>query len=294
MFNFPCQFREGATPQSGIDTIQMWIHPEIVKSPWVFHKDGSNNAFVNLRYKREVAYQTGEPIRTNFRVDIQAEAINPSADIYETIIDILTKLAQDGVLHFPASENFYGVRTFFKINFDRLFALEKLDFYHDFYDGDIIPLGSPRSNCSNTRYSHGSFKRLSVLKIYDRRERLRAKRNMSHEAIDNINFPLRVEFALRRGNCQYMNILNLMGSYEDIFSRYLPFLSRKWHDHRHETVDVRDSSYAPYLRRIMKTAGQRIPHYGDLQGTPPKPIPYKNAGKDDIDRNWISEFYASL
>ena len=294
MLNFPAYFNEGSTPQAGIDTVQLWIHPLLVNLPHLFHNTGNNNALVNLRYKQEVDYRTGNPIRKKFLVDIQAEMFHPEVDVYETILTILMQLAHDRILHFPQSDNFYDVGTFFKVNFDRLFALEKLDFYHDFRHGDIVFLGNPNARYPNTRYSTGSFKRPSILKAYSRPERLFQKRHLNHEVITGIKYPLRIEFALCGRNCKYLNILNLRGTYESVFSRYLPFLARKWLNYRHEVVQVRDLSYAPHLRKIVKTAGQRIPQYNNLHETPEKPIPYKCFGKKEVDINWVSEFYLSL
>jgi hypothetical protein len=123
-------FKEGFTPQSGIDTISIWIHPAIINKPYLFHEQGNNNEPVNLRFKRETDSKTRTIIRTNYVVDIQAEAINPDYDIFDQILTILTKLAYDDILR-QSREQEYNIKAFFQTNFDRLFALEDLDFYHD-------------------------------------------------------------------------------------------------------------------------------------------------------------------
>ena len=48
--NYQNFYREGFTPQSGIDTITIWLHPKIINRPGLFHKEGNNNQAINLRF----------------------------------------------------------------------------------------------------------------------------------------------------------------------------------------------------------------------------------------------------
>jgi hypothetical protein len=292
MLNYPCTFAEGFTPQSGIDTISIWIHPAIINQRDMFHEYGNNNAKINLRYKPEINHRNGNYIRVNFFFDIQSEAINPNQDIFDQILNIITQMAFDGILCLPNDSYQYDIKNFFRVNFDHLFALDGLDFYHDLRSDDMVLLGNPNPKYPNTRYSSIYP---SVLKAYLRTERLRQKRHTPYEEIDNIDYPARIEFTLRRGNCDYLNIRNLTGTYENVFLQYLPFLARKWLDYKHgvvEVASVRDLSYAHDLRQIIAVAGHRIPH-PDLLKAPLKPIPYKQARKNETDLNWVAGFYAS-
>jgi hypothetical protein len=292
--NYPCYFKEGFTPPAGIDTITIWLHPAIIANPQLFHKQCNNNNGINLRFKQEINHRTNELIRTNFIVDIQAEAIDPNNDISFQVISILESLTFNDVLHRPQGIDIFDLKSFFQNNFDRLFALDGLDFYFDLRNDDIRLLGKPNPKCPNIRYSSVYP---SVLKAYHRSERLKHKRNISYEEIDNMEYPERIEFSLCRGNCEYLNIRNLAGTYDNIFLRYLPFLARKWFNNRHEVVEVNKRNlvnYAHHLNQIIAVAGQRIPQYDDLYKTPPKPIPYKSARRNEVDYNFIARFYSRM
>jgi len=289
--NFPCYFQEGFTPQSGIDTITVWLHPKIINRFDQFHEQGNNNQPINLRFKNEVDYRTNTKYRTNYLVDIQSEVVNPDYDILDQVLTILVSLTYEGILHHPQLGHYKNdLKSFFYWNFDRLFALDALDFYFDLRNGDMRLLGKANPAYPYTRYSS---RKLAVLKAYSRIAKLRQKMHISYEDIENMDYPNRIEFSLRRDNCQFLNAYNLIGSYEDVFLRYLPFLARKWHDHRYQVVEVeeRNLSYAHHLSQIIAVARQRIHQY-DLHPTPPKPIPYKTAKRNEVDYNFIVQFYA--
>jgi hypothetical protein len=287
-------YKEGATPQSGIDTISIWIHPFIINEFNAFHRQGNNNESLSLRFKEETDYRTGTPIRQNFLLDIQAEALDLNHDILEQILGFLVELAVSGVLKYSSSNGDMGIRTYYAANFSELFAIDALDFYFDFYESDIALHGTnPRY--PNTRYNSGSTVNPSVLKAYNRVERLRQKRHVPYEAIENMSYTMRIEFMLKRGNCEYLHCQNLSGSYEEIFYRYLPFLARKWRSYRYEVVDIpnlRNLDYAPHFQQVVYMARSRIPQYQFLCKTPRKPIPFKHAKANETDRNWPAEHYA--
>jgi hypothetical protein len=292
--NFPCYFQEGSTPQSGIDTITVWLHPSIINQVYQFHERGNNNQPINLRYKKEIAYITNTPIRTNYYVDIQAEAINPNNDILDQVLTILVDLAYHGILHYPLLGQYTNdLKRFFKLNFNRLFSLDRLDFYFDLRDGDMRLLGTPNPVYPNTRYSS---KNEAVLKAYSRTAKLRQKRCIPYKDIENMDYPNRIEISLRRDNCDYLNAYNLTGSYENVFLWHLPLLARKWQNYRHKVVEVQECnlSYAHHLCKVIAVARQRIPQYNDLLRTPIKPIPYKKTKRNEVDYNFIPQFYSRV
>jgi len=292
--NFPCYYKEGFTPQSGIDTITIWLHPAIIDRFDQFHERGINYHSINLRYKRERAFKTNTPIRTNCFVDIQAEAINPNNDILYQVLNILVGLTNDGILSYQQlGQHPSNLMNFYYENFHRLFALDALDFYFDIGDDDMRLLGTPNPNYPTTRYSSC---KPSILKAYSRTAKLMQKRNIPNKDIEKIDFPNRIEFSLRRDNCDFLNAYNLTETFEDVFLRYLPFLARKWQNHRYEVVEVEECNLpcAHHLRQVIAAARQRIPQYKNLLPTPPKPIPYKKAKKYEIDYNFIPGFFATL
>ena len=288
--NHTVYYKEGATPVSGIDTISIWLHPDIINRPEHFHERGNNNSPVNLRYKKEFAYGFQFPIRTNYLIDIQAEAINPNSDILEQVLSIIIEYTKDNTIHHHHNVDLYTINNFFHENMDRLFALDALDFYFDLHSEDVRLRGKPNPAYPNTRYSSGNP---SILKVYSRLMKLQQKRHVAYMDIDNMEYPTRIEFSLRRENCNYLNLRNLSGTYEYIFLGYLPFLARKWLNYRSEIVEVSscDIDYAHHLRQIMAVAGRRIPRY-DLLKTPKKPIPNNRIGRKEVDSNFIPGFYS--
>jgi len=281
-------YNEGFTPQSGIDTIAIWIKPEIIKRHQSFHEKGNNNEYINLRYKRETAGNL--IIRTNYFLEIQAEAINPNRDIYLQILILLQQLTENEVLCIPKDQDNYRLIVFYHTNFNKLFSLDKLDFYFDLNREDINLIGKPNPNYPNTRYSSCNP---SILKAYFRDDRLREKRHISYNDIDNIEHPARIEFSLCRENCDYLNSQNLKGTYDSVFLRYLPFLARRWYEHCDEVVEVAFNkiNYAHYLRQIIILAVQQTQKYTNLMKSPPKPISYKGARRNEENEDILLRYY---
>jgi hypothetical protein len=237
----------------------------------------------------EMPYGTNKVIRTNFFVDIQAEAINQNDDILYQILLILVHLTEQGILRYPKRQVIYDLMSFYHVNFNNLFALDRLDFYFDLLHDDMRLLGKQNTDHPNTSYSSSNS---AVLKAYFREVKLKQKRHISYDAIENIDYSARIEFSLRRDNCNFLNIQNLSGTYDNVFIRYLSFLARKWHDYRYKVVEVaeRNIDYAHHLRQIITVAGRQIPQYSLLE-TPPKPIPHKSVRRNETEYNFIAEFY---
>jgi len=175
--NIPCYFKECFTPQSGIDTITVWIHPTIIDRFDQFHEYGNNNQPINLRFSKEANSKTNIVYRTNYSVDIQAEAINPNNDILDQVLSILVELTHEGILLHPQlGQHINDLKNFFYRNFDRLFALDALDFYFDLRKEDMRLLGEENPYFPTTRYS---LVYPSVLKAYSRTAKLRQKMHVS-------------------------------------------------------------------------------------------------------------------
>ena len=265
-----CRFHEWNMPNAGIDTIAIWIHPSLVNRHADFHKYGNNNKSINCRFKREMF--KGKIMRTNCIIDIQAEAINPDFDILSQIIHILAQFVYCGTLKLPDNANTQDVPGFFFENFPYLFSVNKLDFYFDFRHGDCEVKDNGDMEFSSTAYSKDYP---SSLKSYNRIDRLIKKNNLPHDTIRQMEFPMRVEFHLERGNCGYLAYQNLQGTFDAVFLAFLPLLARKWFDHNRQVVNIpniRNLPYAHHYRQIvcMALAG-RIPQYKSLQRTPPRP-----------------------
>jgi hypothetical protein len=281
-------FEEWNTPPAGIDTISIYINPAIINRFNAFHEHGNIHEAINCRIKQEKDYRTGQLIRTNHIIDIQAEAINPDMDILGQIINILAGFVYDGTLKTITNADMPTLVNFFMGSFSSFFSIDTLDFYFDMKDGDSISIGKSDPRYPNTRYSS---ERYSSLKTYSKVKRQEYKNHISREHIQEMEFQNRIEFHLMRGNCEYLDYRNLQGPFEVVFLRYLPLLARKWFDHRREIVEVpnlKKLPYAHHLRQIDDIAhAGHIPHYRELLKTPPKPMPERYYKKDEVDRNWL-------
>jgi excisionase family DNA binding protein len=287
-------YDEWNTRQSGIDTISIWIHPKIVMRPDAFHERGNIHDIVNLHIKTEGNHGKGMFIRRNYIIDIQSEAINHDEDILEQVLLILVNLAWDGILLGPPQFDRYQLLSYFNANFNELFAIEGIDFYNDVFSDDMELAGN-NPKYPGSRYSHDYP---SSLKAYKRDERLRHKRQIPFETIDNMRHTGRIEFMLRRRNCPCLFYRNLSGNYDTVFNRFLPILARKWQRNRHDVLTVphcQDLEYAPYLQQIIMMAQDRIPQYRDtLRKAPTKPIPFKHSKKNETDREYPADFLRNM
>jgi hypothetical protein len=289
-------------PQSGIDTITVWLHPAVIACERLFHEQdasykgigykANNYKGINLRYKREINQKTGKFIRKDYFIDIQTEAIDLNNDISFQVIGILENFAVKKVLRRPQRINIYNFKSFFMDNFDSLFTLDSLDFFFEMQNDDMQLLGKP-----NPEYSHGYSQVLKVYKQSERlerkldllRERSKRKLNLLYDDIEILEYPFRIEFSLNKDTCKYLNILNLFGTYDDIFLRHLPFLAHKY---RHEVTELKEIKLhrARYLQQIIDVARERIPRNFNLHETPSRPTLYEKIGRND--NNFIAEFYS--
>jgi hypothetical protein len=290
MINPPHHSNEWATKPAGIDTITIWVHPKIINRFDAFHEQGNVHNSVNLRLKHEKIPKTGQIIRSNYIIDIQSEAINPDFNIFDQVTNILTSFVYEGILKIDQRFDWNNIPNFFRAAFSSLFALERIDFFFDVKREDVALRGAPNPQYPNTLYSSDYP---SSMKIYDRVVRQKQKNHISYNHINEIEYPMRIEFHLVRGNCNYIHPQNLDGNYEQIFLNYLPFLARKWLTFRSQILDVnkQNLTYDHHLRQVIEIALQpHIPQYTNLLKNPRKPEPFKKAKKEDVDTNWVAYF----
>jgi hypothetical protein len=288
MFNYPTYYNEWNGPQAGIDTISIYIYPYLINKHSYFHEQGNANEAINLRRKTERDYLTKKIYRTDYLMDIQAEAINPNLNIFHQILELIVKLFQADILSFSTKPHEELIYYFLVYNFDRLFAIDYVDFYFDIKEEEAILLGNIDNRYPNTQYSSDN-----CIKTYNRISRLKCKNTISHKKIENIVYPRRIEFHLTRKTCRYLNCMNLNGTYDMVFQYYLHFFVRKWRKYRHQLIsipNIKESDYH-YLKQIDILAfAMTIPHNMALAKSPLKPVPYKKAKKNEIGNNWLPRF----
>jgi hypothetical protein len=281
-------FSEWNVPSSGIDTISIWIHPYLIKDFSMFHEKGNINKSVNLRKKHEIAYKIQKPIRTNYFIDIQAEAINPNINILDQIFMYIFDLFNTNILFIRNISDEAKLIDFLKMSFNALFSINFIDFYFDIKNENVILLGDINPNYPNTQYSTNG-----CIKTYDRKIRLKHKNTISYEIIDEIINARRIEFHLTRTTCRYLNCINLHGTFDFVFHNHLNYLARQWLKYKRQIIKIKDINEIDnfYLKKIDNLALSRtIPHNKALEKSPPMPIPYKKAKQNEVDLDWFPKF----
>jgi len=290
MIPYARYFNELDCPPEGIDTVSVWIHPNMINRITDFRERGNIHESINCRWSDEIIKKTGQFIRRNYFIDFQAEVLTPYEDILGQIINYLVGFVYSGTLISLNNMDMPSITRFFMLNFSRLFAINYIDFYFDLKDGDCILLGKPEP-FSSSRYS---LDYPSSLKVYSKTERQKYKNHFPHKCIELMEYTTRIEFRLANANCYYLDYRNLQGSYEIVFQRFLPQLARKWFKHRREIVKVPNLSELPYAYHLNKIdeliSRDHLPQNYELQKTPLRPKPEKRYGKNEVDINWLSQF----
>jgi len=292
MFDYPRYFNEWDVPPAGIDTISIWIHPYLINydkdAHKAFHKEGNVREAINLRLNQETDYITKRVIRTNYHMDIQAEAINPNDNIFNQILGYLIELFHSEILTARDIPDETLFMPFLMHNFNALFSLNYIDFYFDIREEDAILPGWVNPKYPNTQYSTDYS-----LKTYNRIVQLKQKNAIKHELIEQITHPRRIEFHLTRETCRYLHCNNLNGDFNAVFLKHIPFFARKWLRYKRQIIDIpniKKSDYH-YLKQIDSVANQStIPHTKSLEKTPRKPVPFKKAKKNEVDYDWFPRF----
>jgi hypothetical protein len=288
MITYPRYFYEWDLPIAGIDTISIWIHPHLIKDHSAFKIRGNANESINLRIKKEKDHIAKKTIRTNYIMDIQAEAINPAWNILYQIYEYIAQLFHSGILYIRNTHKNFNYHLFIAYNFNQLFSIDFIDFYFDIKEEDAILCGQVNKNYPNTQYTSDSS-----IKTYNRANRLKQKNTISHCLIDKMVFSRRIEFHLTWQTCRYLSNNNICGTFDQIFLKYLHFLARKWLRYKKEIIDIPKiiSSDYYYLKQIEFVAfANKIPHNKALEKSPLKPIPYNRKGKDNLGNEWFVEF----
>ena len=66
MIKYQRYFDEWNLPTSGIDTISVWVHPNLINRFEDFHERGNIHGAANCRKRHEINHWTSRLIRTNY------------------------------------------------------------------------------------------------------------------------------------------------------------------------------------------------------------------------------------
>jgi hypothetical protein len=285
MFDPYTYFEETALPPSGIDRISIEIDEHLIADKTAFHCRGNNNQASCLRKKNHNGYGLA------YLFELQAEAINPCYNILEQIIYHLTGLTIRGVLknynHYPSDL----INRFYHNYLNKGFYLTCLEFYFDFKAHDML-FSSMADNplYETTRYSSDyPGERKSILKAYSRTERLKGKSHQPLTSINSMTYTNRIEFSLKNRNCRYMALENLNGEYDQVLSRFMPFLASRWREHGDYVAQVpnlNNLQYADDFHQIVELSKDRHIPRAQLMPTPPRLNFHRHYKKNETDNTW--------
>jgi hypothetical protein len=134
----------------------------------------------------------------------------------------------------------------------------------------------------------------SILKAYSRPERLRRKYRQSFASIDSMKYTERIEFSLKNRNCRYMALENLDGDYDQVLSRFIPFLASRWReygDYVAQVPNINNLQYAEDFRQIVELSKNR--HISRVQLTPtPSRLNFHRQyyKENEVDNTWGVRF----
>jgi hypothetical protein len=290
MFGPYTYFEETALPPSGIDRISVEIDEYLIADKTAFHYRGNNNQPFCLRKKNHNGYGVA------YFFELQAEMINPRYNILEQIIYHLTGLTIHGILKNYNNHHPDSISRFYHDYLNKGFYLTCLEFYFDFKAHDMY-LSSTANNplYETTRYSPDyPGERKSILKAYSRQERLRGKYHQPFTSIDSMKYTERIEFSLKNRNCGYMALENLNGDYDQVLSRFMPFLAARWREYGAyvaQVPNINNLQYAEEFRQIVELSKKHHIPRVQLTHTPSRLNFHRHYYKEnEVDNTWGVRF----
>jgi hypothetical protein len=234
----------------GIDTIGFQVNTKYVnKNVW----GKTSTPIITLR-------QAGNENKRFFRVDVQFEALDMSKNLYSQIIDIIFNLYSQGIIELP-NECAYFQQRYIQGHLAEIAKLTELDFFFDFQRKDIEKYSIP-GNFPDTNYSLDHLHKSpndnrsadSLWILYDRVKNLKRQRQLTFAAIDTMPYPMRLEIRLNRQNCNYLNFININGSYLDTIYQYRNVIARSWRGHERDLGKPAYTNYHFLFNAILKLA----------------------------------------
>jgi hypothetical protein len=149
-----------------------------------------------------------------------------------------------------------------------------------------------------TRYSPDyPGERKSILKAYSRPERLRGKYHQSFASIDSMKYTERIEFSLKNRNCRYMALENLNGDYDQVLSRFMPFLASRWREYGGCVANIpnlNNLQYAEDFRQTVELSKNRHIPRVQLKPTSSRLNFHRQYKENEVDNTWgVKFFYGS-
>jgi hypothetical protein len=220
----------------GIDTISLEVNRDCVdKLLWSKNKNFS--PAITLRQRGGM--------RRFFIINVQVEALELSGNLFDQMLDLLVKLQREKIINVPNAPMDESDDAIFRYFFQHIRLIAKLtalDFFFDFKRNDIQKYDF-QANYPESNYSIDHKRSMSLWIIYDRMIKLIHDRHIKREIIDRMPYPMRLEMRLRRQNCDYLNLFNIMGSYQDIIFRFRNFIAKSWRKYNEQIGKPKCTDY---------------------------------------------------
>jgi hypothetical protein len=192
-----------------------------------------------------------------------------------------------------------------------ILGVSQIEFYFDFpknkisldsdaiENGDVIQFIDKDGDPKDTYYSNDYIpnKRISSWIVYNKRVKYLHDNHIKHEKIENQNIEHRIEARLNRENCPYLDINNLVGTYEDIFKRFKPFLAVLFYDYLYDYVTVKEKSNTYYARLIRKAKEGKTKYYNKnrlRKSEPVKEVPKNGTAKKQMQKMILENYYRDV
>jgi len=281
MIEFPIYFNEFEVPEAGIDTISIYIHPNLINKPSSFHEKGNANEAVSLRKISRKKRFSEETLCTNYIIDIQTEAIDPNANILDQVFGYIILLFKSKILSFCNYPDEVLIACLLEQNLHPLFILDFIDFYFDIKEEGAILLDK-----KDRRFPYGQCCDGCHIKTYNRIDRLKNRDNFNSQLLEQMQFPRRIEFNLTRNTCGFLHFANLDGDFNTVFYNYLNSLGNEWKKSQSSVIDIPNLKESEYhcLKQIdsvaFSPANQQIKY---LENIPRERMPNKKARENEAD-----------
>lgn len=179
--------------------------------------------------------------------DIQYEALDMNKNLLSQVAKALYILVKRRLVILPSKCN--GREAFYCFYYiEYIIELAAVDFFFDFsYKNAIFPNVSSRFD--TTYYSSDHKNRKSLWCKYDRNRKFKDDfLRKGGGKLTQTDYPMRTELRLRRSNCDYMNLYNLDGNYQSVFSLYEVYIVKSWRKHGNEIGgNLCDSQHQNFL-----------------------------------------------
>jgi hypothetical protein len=256
-------------PIESIDRISLTLNPLLV--PFL-NWDNRNKINKYLKIKYVSFYGL------HYYLEMQAQFIYQYPDVKLSVAAAILNLLENQFIDFsfPDWMIYNNLNLFVK-------EIKEIEFAFDF-EPEAIKILEPDKliHYKSTLYStdrrtyYNKPARKSILKNYDRIERLKQDNHIKWDRIENNFYSQRIEFRLTKNNSPYRTINNISGTAKSVIERYAPYLAIVYHNYFFENVAV-DTKEHPHFETIYRMAKEGRSRYtGDLE----KMVPYKPSNEE--------------